>query len=36
MFLLDVSVCELYIFNRWGDLLFESNDMNQDWDETFS
>ncbi len=24
----------LHIFNRWGDLIFESHDMNQGWDGT--
>jgi large repetitive protein len=25
----------LYIFNRWGELLFESHDMNVGWDATY-
>ncbi len=28
----DILEYELLIFNRWGDLIFESNDMNQGWD----
>jgi gliding motility-associated-like protein len=24
----------MYIFNRWGDLIFEAHDMNQGWDGT--
>jgi gliding motility-associated-like protein len=26
----------LYIFNRWGDLIFESHDMQVGWDGTFA
>ncbi|CAN5901852.1 hypothetical protein BH11BAC7_BH11BAC7_23600 [soil metagenome] len=31
----NVKQLRLLIFNRWGELLFESNDMNQGWDGTF-
>ncbi len=31
----DITEYQLYIFNRWGDLLFESNDMNEGWDGKF-
>lgn len=27
-----VSVYKLQIFNRWGELIFESNDLRQGWD----
>lgn len=35
-----ISNCEienfhLFIFNRWGEVLFESNDINDRWDGTF-
>lgn len=26
----------MYIFNRWGDIVFETHDMNVGWDGTFS
>ena len=28
----DITTYELFIFNRWGDLIFKSNDMNEGWD----
>lgn len=31
----DITEYELFIFNRWGDLLFKSKDMNEGWDGTF-
>ena len=30
------DVYELYIYNRWGQLLFKSNDPNVGWDGTFN
>jgi gliding motility-associated-like protein len=27
---------DLYIFNRWGELLFETDDVNQGWDGTYN
>jgi len=29
---IDVSSFEMYIFNRWGDLIFETHDINKGWD----
>ena len=26
---------ELFIFNRWGELLYHTNDIDQGWDGTF-
>jgi gliding motility-associated-like protein len=31
---INVEKYELKIFNRWGELLFESNDINHKWDGT--
>ncbi len=31
----DESGYTLYIFNRWGNLIFESHDMQEGWDGTF-
>jgi large repetitive protein len=31
----DPSSYTLYIFNRWGEIIFESHDVNQGWDGTF-
>lgn len=31
-----VSNCPLKVFNRWGDLVFESNNYNNDWDGNLS
>lgn len=31
----DITEYQLFIFNRWGDLIFESTDMNQGWDGTY-
>jgi gliding motility-associated-like protein len=25
----------MYIFDRWGELIFEANDINQGWDGTY-
>ena len=30
-----VETFSLQIYNRWGELVFETNDMNQGWDGTF-
>ena len=32
----DENEYTLYIFNRWGELIFESHDMNVGWDGTYS
>lgn len=32
----DASDFELYIRNRWGELVFESNDVNAGWDGTYN
>jgi len=29
---IDSSSFEMYIYNRWGDLIFETNDINKGWD----
>ena len=29
---IDSSSFEMYIYNRWGDLIFETNDINNGWD----
>lgn len=31
----DISKVEMMIFNRWGELLFSSEDMNYGWDGTY-
>jgi gliding motility-associated-like protein len=31
---LDAYKAKLQVFNRWGDLVFESNDYQNDWDGT--
>jgi gliding motility-associated-like protein len=30
-----VMAVEVFIFNRWGELIFESNDLNFRWDGTY-
>jgi gliding motility-associated-like protein len=30
----NVDKFQLLIFNRWGDIIFESNDMSYGWDGT--
>lgn len=35
VFLPNISSGELSIFNRWGELLFRTNDLTQGWDGTF-
>lgn len=32
---LDIESYRLFIFNRWGELIFESNDLNYKWDGTY-
>jgi gliding motility-associated-like protein len=31
----DVDSYTLQIFNRWGELVFESHDVNEGWDGTY-
>jgi gliding motility-associated-like protein len=31
-----IQTMELQIYNRWGELVFESNDVNKGWDGTFN
>ena len=31
----DVTKYALYIFNRWGQQVFSTNDINEGWDGTF-
>lgn len=30
----EIKTFKMYIFNRWGDIIFESNDIKQGWDGT--
>jgi gliding motility-associated-like protein len=29
---IDPDSYEMYIFNRWGEVVFQTNDINQPWD----
>ena len=33
---IDVNNYELYIYNRWGELVFESHDVDNGWDGTYN
>lgn len=33
---IDISSYEFYVFNRWGELMFQSNDVNSGWDGTYN
>lgn len=32
----EITSFKMYIFNRWGDIIFETNDINQGWDGTYN
>jgi gliding motility-associated-like protein len=31
-----IATVEMYIFNQWGQMIFQSNDLSKGWDGTFS